>query len=817
MRRLAFLACVLLAGCARDAASPDQLLRRAALEMRHGNLTEARRQVASAEVRWTDSGSPWYWRFRLLDAEIVLAEGRAEEARKLLAAPVPRIPDQASLEARRRMHLANAALKSADLSSATRLLDEARALAPPSEAGLRLDIDVLRGAVLSQSGSSAADALLRASYVHAVDLGDPYNQAAVLNNLGYNRMKRFRYDEAIPYYMRALSAAEQCDASRFLSSILGNLAICHYRLGDFEKALQFRKQAMAIQTHANARRNLQASLGEIGNIYLLQGQPRQAIPFYRDALALAREVKAIDFASFWAVNLAQAYAELQDWDAAGRMNAEVRVLQEARGDARVEAQLLLNDAGIAAGRGQTGAAARIYKQVIASAAGNPAVLWAAHADLADLYTRAGRPAQAAPHFESALRVIGETRAGLLRSEYKITFLNALIRFYRRYVDALVDRGEAERALQIAESSRARLLAENLGMDRLKATANRDYRAIARSSGAVLLSYWLGPSRSLLWVVTADRIRLFPLPPEDRIRQLTEAWNRVISDLRDPLQNPNPAGARLSEILLGPARGFLRPGSRIVLVPDGVLHRLNFETLPAGDHYWIEDAAIAVAPALGVLASPAADAGRRPSVLLIGDPAYRSPEFPKLPYASEELAGIERSFAGAAFSIFTGPDAQPAAYRSADPGRFSMIHFAAHAAANRDSPLDSAIVLAPDAQDSFKLYARDVLESPLHARLVTISACRSAGARSYSGEGLVGLAWAFLQAGAENVIGGLWDVSDRSTALLMRDLYSGLARGDAAPDALRNAKLALAHSRTAYRKPFYWGPFLLYSRVRPWAQ
>ena len=92
----------------------------------------------------------------------------------------------------------------------------------------------------------------------------------------------------------------------------------------------------------------------------------------------------------------------------------------------------------------------------------------------------------------------------------------------------------------------------------------------------------------------------------------------------------------------------------------------------------------------------------------------------------------------------------------------MIHFTAHATANVESPLDSAVVLSgPD--DGYKLYARDVAETPLRADLVTVSACRSAGERTYSGEGLVGFAWAFLRAGARNVIAGLWDVDDRSTA------------------------------------------------------
>jgi hypothetical protein len=59
-----------------------------------------------------------------------------------------------------------------------------------------------------------------------------------------------------------------------------------------------------------------------------------------------------------------------------------------------------------------------------------------------------------------------------------------------------------------------------------------------------------------------------------------------------------------------------------------------------------------------------------------------------------------------------------------------------------------------------------MQVPLRADLVTLSACRSSGARTYAGEGLVGLARAFLQAGAGSVIAGLWDVSDQSTSEMM---------------------------------------------------
>ena len=93
--------------------------------------------------------------------------------------------------------------------------------------------------------------------------------------------------------------------------------------------------------------------------------------------------------------------------------------------------------------------------------------------------------------------------------------------------------------------------------------------------------------------------------------------------------------------------------------------------------------------------------------------------------------------------------------------------------------------------------------------VTLSACRSSGARTYAGEGLVGLTWAFLQAGSRHVVAGLWDVADQSTSLLMDRFYTGIAAAAAPSDALRNAQIELIH--TAYAKPYYWGPFQCYGR------
>ncbi len=215
----------------------------------------------------------------------------------------------------------------------------------------------------------------------------------------------------------------------------------------------------------------------------------------------------------------------------------------------------------------------------------------------------------------------------------------------------------------------------------------------------------------------------------------------------------------------------------------------------------------------VASARAARPAGAPSLLLMGAP-LATPQFPQLPQAEGEIAAIQNRFPNASKAVFTGATATPAAYRQVAPERFSLIHFAAHAEPNPESPLESGIVLSSDG-GQFMLKARDIIGSQLKADLVTISACHSAGARVYAGEGLIGLAWAFLEAGSHAVIAGLWDVNDGSSRLLMDQLYAGLAAGQTPAAALHAAKIAMLRGDAHYRNPYFWAPFQVYVRSAPW--
>jgi CHAT domain-containing protein len=683
---------------------------------------------------------------------------------------------------------------------------------------LWLQSQVLKGVVLIRvNRASEAEELLRRAAARAGQERNDFRGCAALINLSASRIRQYRFDEALPYARQALEAGERAKAGRCVAVAQMNLGIIHARLGDFDRAEQYQSLAVKSLTEIDDRRNLMDALGELGNLRVLRSNRPAALPSFEQAYNAARELNADAAASRWAGNLALALVGERRWDDAERWNNQARVLLAQDKTPRGLAFLKETAAVIAMGRKNYSEAERLLREILAEPDMPPFLSWEARAHLADLYLRTKKPAAANAQFEKALQAIEDVRADLLQSEFKLTFLSRLIDFFQQYVDALVDQAQIARALEVAEYSRARVLAERLGRQKEKIAAVRAgaFLDFARRNKAILVSYWLAPTRSFVWIVRPDGIRHAVLPREKEIAASTAAFRRLVEEeLRDLRADGNEAARQLGETLLTAPRKLIPAGSRVILVPDGVLHRINFETLPVPGtgRYLIEDWSLSIAPSLSVLAGSKSEPARgRSPLLLVGAPEAQGQDYPALPRAGEEIGNIRRHFAQSPAEVFTGARATPASYRQSQPERFSLIHFAAHAETNRESPLDSAVILSREG-DQFKLYARDVTGAKLTADLVTVSACRSAGARAYGGEGMVGFAWAFLSAGARAVIAGLWDVSDSSTAALMDRLYAGIAAGQTPEDALRAAKLALVNGTGPFRKPFYWGPMQVYLRA-----
>jgi tetratricopeptide (TPR) repeat protein len=807
-RRFIAAAMIGLAACAGP--EPAEIRAQAAQALVAGRLSEAERLIERGAA--STSGrpdSPQAWRFRLLAAEAQMARLLLAEAERTLAAPVPEGPPFAAVRARQQFLSAKLLVMRGDPKGAAPLLDRARAEAG-DDRDLRFDIDVLTSQLRFMGGSwGEAEAGLRALIHEAEAAGDRVHQAQALNNFGMGLVVRGRVDEALPWFERVVALPE-LDGTTIYGQALNNAGMCLARLGQFERALAL--QQKAIEVHKGGRQlDYAQALGELGSTYFLQDDVARGMSAWKEALRIATEASLANEAVLWARNLAGASAQAGDWDAAERYNEEATRLAPTQSGSR-RAYALVTAGMIASGRGRRDDARRIFDEALTVSVDVPAVRWMSHDGLARLAAAEQKPADAARHFEAALHTVEQTRSALLKADYRISFTSRLIQFYRAYVEFLLSQGQVERALEVADSSRGRVLAERQGVATLASRATAaSLKHLARQSRATLAFYWLGPTRSWVWTVGARGIAATPLPPGPVIETLVGQHQGAIQNaMSDPLAPAGGAGDRLFDMLVGPLASVVPPGGHLVIVPDGALHRLNFETLPVAApvrHYWIEDVTLQIAPSLAMLQS-----GRREgasSLLLVGNAAARPPEFPALGYAPAEMRQIARHVPAGSVSVLDGERASPAAFMGAEPGRFSMIHFTAHAVANIENPLDSSVILSgPD--QAFKLYARNVAALPLTAELVTVSACRSAGERAYAGEGLVGFAWAFLRAGSRRVVAGLWDVDDRSTASLMDEMYRRLAAGARPAEALRDAKLALI--RAGYPQPYYWAPFQMFTVV-----
>jgi tetratricopeptide (TPR) repeat protein/CHAT domain-containing protein len=379
---------------------------------------------------------------------------------------------------------------------------------------------------------------------------------------------------------------------------------------------------------------------------------------------------------------------------------------------------------------------------------------------------------------------------------------------------------------------------------------------------VALLFVPGDKRSYLIVLEArpalgdkaNGLAIYPLPGHDDIADGTSRLT-----FRETFETPARAravGAEAYELLLAPVKDRIR-GKDLVIVPGGPLGYVPFEALVEDGRYLIEKHRIRYAPSLTTLhlvrlwektrAKP-----ERP-LWAMADPVYdkkderaqgkpdlaqatqdalteylsrtnRGPSasakpYPRLRFTSQEAEAIRARLGTADKDVLTGLQATEAVVKAASAkgllARARYVHFATHGILGLDTGQQPALVLSLVGNDGQRdaeggtndgfLRLDEITRLQLNADLVVLSACETGKGRLYAGEGVTGLARAFLYAGSRGVVCSLWSVDDEQTAALMINLYSGLKDGQPAADALRAAKLAMIR---AHKPPVFWAPFIL---------
>ena len=160
-------------------------------------------------------------------------------------------------------------------------------------------------------------------------------------------------------------------------------------------------------------------------------------------------------------------------------------------------------------------------------------------------------------------------------------------------------------------------------------------------------------------------------------------------------------------------------------------------------------------------------------------------------------------------VRSGATATKSALLDTDLSNFRFVHFATHGVLPVDTGIkEPSLVLSYDgvAPSHMFLSMSEIISLKLRSESVVLSACNTGSGKISRAEGVMSLGRAFLAAGASSVTVSLWQVSDESTALLMKKYYEGLLEGKKKSDALALARYAVYESGA--KDPFFWAPFIV---------
>ena len=804
-----------LLSCGRR-GNPQAVLDHATRTFQQGNFSLAVDEAAKGYKKFRPLSSDWAWKFLLLEADALEWKGLSDKALETLNSDQV-APKSDDLVIRKWWLEASAYIFLERFTEAEQKVQDMKDLCNRSPATACEDLRVQGWLEMARGEFDSAQSLFEHTVASAHTRGNTFLEAITLLDLGKSAIQQEHYDQAMEWSDAAYKLAVVINAGHVAQTALGNEGWAYYKLGEHEKALPLLLSARDSAHKIDATTYEVAWLTTAGYVYLDSGDFAKAEQSYRRAYEMAQHTTLQDVLDAL-MSLALVCERTGKLDQARDYADKAIDLAPKEGDRLNVLYPMLVKGHVAARMHDTQQAEKIYREIEQHPKSHVFLKWEAEHSLAQLYEDEKQPQSADREYRAALSTFETARSSLKGEDLQLPFPSNALGIYDDYIHFLASQGKTTEALQVAEYSRGRNLAEGLGLLQKGTTFKPvalNPQEIARRAGGTILFYWLGEKQSYLWTITALKTSLFTLPPKSEIDPVVQRYRKALSEQQEFLQTADDDGRTLYRTLVTPAKPSLAKNAKVIIIPDGSLNTLNFETLIVPDptpHYWIEDISIADASSLRLLAASRGAGRHTPSLLLLGNAIAPNPDYPELRKAAVEMESIEKNFSPPQQKTFARDSATPTAYLSGKPEQFSYIHFVAHGTASRTSPLDSAIVLSKSGpeDDSFKLYARDIIHHPLHAELVTISTCYGAGSRAYSGEGLVGLSWAFLRAGAHNVIGALWEVSDVSTPQLMDELYGQLAKGKTPDTALRNAKLKLLRSSTAFRKPFYWAPFQLYT-------
>ena len=594
------------------------------------------------------------------------------------------------------------------------------------------------------------------------------------------------------------------------------LAYAHCSLRQLEKAIEFCEQALGIAKDTGSK-NLETKANQgLGRFHLLLDNVEKAFEFLKQSLKIAKETGH-------KVLQGVAYAELGDFYASRDFEKAFEFLQYA--------------VSIGKETGSKGLERFAYK-----------LLGIVFLKFPDDFSRAE------DYFKSSIKLLEEVRDLLQdNDEWKISFRDRHS-VYTNLWCLQLRQGKTMEAFFTAERGRAQALTDLMksrySVELTELTQLSSEEQMERipcisthiSSPTIfiavfpedLVHFWLllkdqqwqfvekETNQPLVCLIDKAYKQLKvgkPVRCEDRSldgiedEEIEESSDRSTNEEEStPPQEGDDALKRLYDIIIAPSLHLIN-GNELVIVPDGASFLIPYAALvDQNGRYLSETLRIRLAPSvtsLMLLAECPEDRHSTSGVLLVGDPWVETvrlgrKRFGQLPWAEKEVKMLEKML-----------NVQPLTGKNATKERVlsrlesaSLVHIAAHGRSETGEILLSPNHASPEKpkEQDFLLTMEDVLKAKLRAKLVVLSCCHT-GKGKICAEGVVGIARAFLGAGARSVIASLWAIEDKATMEFMRHFYEHLIAGHSASKSLNQA-MKLMRESGGFNEVRQWAPFVL---------
>ena len=696
----------------------------------------------------------------------------------------------------------------------------------------------------------------------AKEVGDKAGEGKSYCNLGNAYDSLGDFERAIQYHERHLKIAKEVGDKAGEGKGYCNLGNAYHSLGDFKRAIQYHESDLKIAKEVGDKAGEGKSYCNLGNAYHSLGDFERAIQYHERHLKIAKEVgdKAGEGKGY--CNLGNAYHSLGDFKRAIQYHEHHLKIAQEVGDKAGEGRSYCN-LGNAYHRLEDFKTAIQYHErslKISKEVGDKAEEGRSYYNLGNAYWGLGDLERAVSLSRCCVIIFDAIRANLrLRDDWKISYRDMQRNAYTCLWRLHLKQNQILDALLSAEQGRAQALNDLIcfryGSGGIQpgphTPGNSDLEVLASCavSNTVFMAVDDKERKIFYWFInsfqdiqlrsteisnygsfedvntfigslmnTASRaFKRGVIECEDR--SLDEPCAEELAKKRSgrgyfsPECSPKAALRMLYDVIVEPI-GDLINGNEIIFVPESSLWSVPFAALMDSEsNYLCDSFRVRTIPSLTTLKlinDYPDDFQYKKSALLVGDPCLEGVLFEErkldpLPCCREEVVIIGRILGA---DPLIGEEAKKDEVLRRLPS-VALVHFAAHGRMETGE-----IALAPRStcssqpfvEEDFILTMKDVLDIRIRARLVVLSCCHS-GRGEIKAEGVVGIARAFLGAGARSVLVSLWAIDDEATLVFMKHFYEELVTGKLASEALNQAMKSMKESEE-FSDVKYWAPFVL---------